>query len=279
MIKRKLLKWAGSKSWILETHGHLFPAPETITGYREPFLGGGAIAGHYLGRTQCHLSDLNEHLMTMYRAVRDDPDDVIRLLRGLKYDRERYLVTRSQFNYAPKVMPAERAAWMIYLNRTGFNGLYRENRKGEFNVPFGRYTNPTICDEPLIRAWSEALQGSTLAHCDYMKTLAGAREGEFIFLDPPYVPASKTASFTAYQAGGFGRVDQERLIGELYLLDIRGIKWMLTNSAEARGLYESRWHVLDVQVARRINSKGSKRGKVGEIIVANFPLQAVAEAA
>lgn len=164
-----------------------------------------------------------------------------------------------------------RAAWFIYLNRTCFNGLYRENSKGEFNVPIGRYTSPVFCDEETIRAWSKALAQASLLTCSWEHSMSNAERDEFVFIDPPYVPATKTANFTGYQAGGFGPEAQARLAESLGHLDGRGVKWMLTNSAEARYLYD-RWNTLSVPVRRAINSNGEKRQAVGEIIVTNYDI-------
>ncbi len=271
---RSLLKWAGGKRWLLERYAHLLPDPATITAYREPFLGSGAVATHYIGRAPCVLSDKNDRLMAMYRGVRDYPDSVMDELRRLTYDRPTYEQTRRFFNFDRNAAALYIAAWFIYLNKTCFNGLYRENRRGEFNVPFGRYTNPTICDEETIRAWSKALataRSTMLVAMGWQDALSSATAGEFVFLDPPYVPASDTANFTSYTASGFGPRDQEQLGAALRVLDGRGVKWMLTNSAEAAGLY-SKWNVMRVDVARPINSKGSGRGKVGEIIVGNYEM-------
>ncbi len=262
---KSLVKWAGGKRWVLERFAHLLPAD--ITAYHEPFCGSAAVAAHYLGKVPCVLSDRNERLMAMYRGVRDDPDTVIAELRRWPYDAETFRAVRDNFNCLTPGEPfidSTTAAWFIYLNRTCFNGLYRTNRKGEFNVPFGRYTNPTICDEETIRAWHEMLRGAALRARPWEKSIELASRGDFVFLDPPYL-----GTFTGYQAGGFSTEEQARLVRGLESLDIRGVRWMLTNSAAARGLYDG-WNVREVQVARPINSRASARGAVGEIIVTNY---------
>lgn len=267
---RALVKWAGGKSWLVDQFAHILPRPSDVAGYREPFTGSAAVAKYYLDKTRCALSDKNHRLMTMYRGVREDPGGVVSHLRSLAFDADTYTKVRRSFNHPSGVpMSHEIAAQFIYLNRAGFNGLYRENRRGEFNVPIGDYKNPTICDEDSIRGWSTLLQDAELSAQDWRTSTRDARPREFIFLDPPYVPKSKTSNFTAYQAGGFGPTDQEQLADELHVLNKRGCLWMLTNSSEARDLYRE-WYVTEADVARSINSNGKKRGAVKEIIVTNY---------
>jgi DNA adenine methylase len=167
-----------------------------------------------------------------------------------------------------------RAVQFLYLNKTCFNGLYRENQKGEFNVPFGKYTNPTICDEENIREWAKAMgsSGTAFYSVDFERLFSFAKPGTFFFLDPPYVPVSDTADFTSYTAAGFGPEDQARLARGLAMLDRRGAKFLLTNAAEALPLYGSTWHVTVAPVARSINAKGTRRGNVDEILVTNYPV-------
>lgn len=273
---KPILKWVGGKRWLLERYAHMLPAPADITAYFEPFLGGGAVATRYIGKTTCVLSDVNTRLIQMYEGVRDEPEAVIGRLKQLVYDPDVYDLVRRKFN-APvnDTQPnVARAVQFIYLNKTCFNGLFRENRKGEFNVPFGKYTNPTICDEENIRAWSKAMSDNATAfYCiDFEKMLAFAKPDYFFFIDPPYVPVSDTADFTGYTAGGFGPEDQKRLVDGLSVLDQKGAKFLLTNAAEALPLYDGQgWNVQVAPVGRSINSKGTKRGKVDEILVTNYP--------
>jgi DNA adenine methylase len=239
--------------------------------YHEPFVGGGAVAGVYLGRCSCSLSDLNEDLMTVYRALRAQVEDVIQDLSPLAYDAETYYRVRDLFNQERAIGDATRAAWFLYLNRAGFNGLYRVNQEGQFNVPFGRYVNPTICDPERLRACARLLRGAALHTRDFQEAANEAKAGDFVFLDPPYL--NLASSFTAYQAGGFGPTEQLRLIETLWSLDKRGVHFLLTNADTegTRALFAG-FNLLGVQVKRSINSKASGRGTVGELLVSNRPL-------
>ena len=268
---KPLLKWAGGKSWALKSYVHMFPNPADIDTYFEPFLGGAAIATRYIGKTTCVLSDANVRLIQMYEGVRDNPKGVIEDLKLLKYDPDVYRRVRELFN-SPANNTA-RAAQFLYLNKTCFNGLYRENKSGEFNVPFGKYSNPLVCDEENIIAWSRAMnyQGTAFYAIDFERLFSFAKPGTFFFLDRPYVPVSDTADFTSYTASGFGPEDQARLARGLSQLDRRGAKFLLTNAAEALPIYQG-WPVTIAPVSRSINSKGAKRGKVDEILVTNYPV-------
>ena len=160
------------------------------------------------------------------------------------------------------------AARFIYLNRTCFNGLYRVNKKGMFNVPFGAYTNPTICDEENLRAVSEALRGTKIISANFEATLETAKRGDVVYCDPPYLPVSITANFTTYTVGGFGLVDQTRLRDVAKALDARGVHVLLSNSDTplVRKLYKG-FRIEEVQAPRRVNSKAGKRGNVGELLI------------
>jgi DNA adenine methylase len=268
---KPLLKWPGGKKWLLKSYSHMLPNPADIETYFEPFLGSAAVATHYIGKTTCVLSDTNARLIQMYDGVRDNPLGVIEELKHLAYDADTYHRVRELFNG-----PSDntlRAAQLLYLNKTCFNGLYRENQRGEFNVPFGKYTNPLLCDEENIMAWSKAMNnhGTAFFSVDFDRLFAFAKPGCFFFLDPPYVPVSDTANFTAYTARGFGPEDQARLARGLSYIDRCGARFLLTNAAEAMPLYPG-WPIAVASVARSINSKGDKRGKVDEILVTNYPV-------
>jgi DNA adenine methylase len=281
---RPFLKWAGGKRWLVEKHARLLPAAPR--GYREPFLGGGAVFFlRYAETRPAVLSDVNPRLVDAYVAVRDHVEEVIAELADHPYEEGHYYDVRARFNRHRDGDIVKRAAWLIYLNKTCVNGLYRENRDGEFNTSFGRYDNPTICDAANLRACSRALRGVEIRRADFDEALADVREGEVVFLDPPYVPVGGTASFVGYTAGGFSSgaapaqgglfapaplTDQQRLAATLDRLDHLGARWVLTNSdtPEARALY-ARWHVEGVQAARSINSAAEKRGPVGELVVTN----------
>jgi DNA adenine methylase len=201
------LKWAGGKRQLLERI--LQVVPGEMDTYYEPFVGGGALFFALAGARRFRravLADANRELILCYEAVRDDVDGVIRALRPHRYDRRIYYQVRAQD--PARLSAAARAARLIYLNRCGYNGLYRVNSRGLFNVPFGRYRNPVICDEIKLRAAAAALQSATLVCQDFAVTVAAATPGDFVYLDPPYVPLSPTSSFTAYAQRGFDAAEQ-----------------------------------------------------------------------
>jgi DNA adenine methylase len=279
-----LLKWAGNKRWVLEKYNHALPAPETLVGYREPFLGTGAVAERYLGqigrdgaRLQCQLSDTNADLIAMYCAVCEKPEVVIGLLATYAFDDATYKAVRVLFNTHRITSPMLRAAWFIYLNKTCFNGLYRVNKRNEFNVPKGDYKNPAICEPDRIREASKILQHAHLNVFGYEAALVGVQCDEFVFLDPPYVPLSATANFTGYAADGFTAADQRALAEMLKRLDRVGCKFLLTNADtdETRELYRD-WQIERVEVRRSVSAKKESRGTTGEILVTNYEWKAAA---
>jgi DNA adenine methylase len=294
------LRWAGGKSAHANHHAHLLPSPIGAAGYREPFIGAGALFFRvYRDVRPAIINDLNPRLIAAYVVVRDHVEALIVELARHHYNEAHYYGIRERFNRAPFAPVVERAAWMIYLNKCGMNGLYRENNSGGFNVPFGRTSTgkpPKIFDADNLRACSAALQGVDIRCGDFAGALDDVRADEVVILDPPYVALSETANFTAYMAGGFSgkappspqrsllpeRVsDQERLAALLAKLDRAGANWALTNAdtAEPRALYAG-WHIETVQIQRSISAMGSvgkdgtregKREKVGEVIVRNRP--------
>ncbi len=240
--------------------------PRRFGTYHEPFLGGGALFLEVCP-DRAVLSDANERLVRTWRAVRDEVDDLVGLLSSYPHDKEFFLELRaSEIDAASDV---EVAAWFIYLNRTGFNGLYRVNRRNRFNVPFGKYRNPTICDEGRLRAVSHALRNTEL-HCEDFAAVAGRAEpGDFVYFDPPYVPLSPTSSFTAYQKGGFGMDHHARLRDTARALKRRGVRVLLSNSSAelVYGLYGRGFQRTEVMASRAINSVASGRGKVPELLI------------
>lgn len=267
---RPVLKWAGGKGRLLP---ELFNrSPENFAAYHEPFIGGGAFFFALAGRGdigQAYLSDANPSLIDVYLALRDRVDEVIAVLRSHVYEREHYYRVRA---LRPEELSLpERAARVIFLNKTCYNGLYRENRSGQFNVPFGRYKNPTICDEPNLRAASRALHGVDIARRHFSTVLDHAQPGDFVYFDPPYHPVSPTANFTAYDRSGFGPEDQRQLRDVFAALGERGVRAMLSNSDTPfiREQY-AEFRVEQVMAARAVNSKANGRGKVAEVIVRNY---------
>jgi DNA adenine methylase len=264
-LARPLLKWAGGKRQLLDAIFRRLP--DKINTYYEPFVGGGAVffalaAGRRFRRAV--LSDQNEELIETYCAVRDDVDSVIRELRKFAHTEESYYRIR---DLSPR-SPAKRAARMIYLNRTGYNGLYRVNRSGKFNVPFGRYARPNICDENRLRAVSHALDGVTLKVADFEASIKGCRAGDVVYFDPPYVPVSATARFAEYHHTAFGDTEHRRLADLFGQLWERGVHTVLSNSDTplTRALYAD--YQYDFVFARRsINSAPEGRGRTSELLV------------
>jgi len=236
--------------------------------YFEPFLGGGALFFDRLPETGV-LSDVNAEIVGCYVAVRDQVEKLIRALKRHRYDVDHYYAVRD--TDPESLAPVERAARTIFLNKTGFNGLYRVNRSGKFNVPFGRYAKPVICDEDNLRACSAALARIELTVSDFEPSVDQAKPGDFVYLDPPYVPLSRTATFTAYAPGGFGPAAQQRLAHVFGRLAERRVHVLLSNSdvPEIRRLYGA-YRVEIVKATRSINSKPSRRGPVSEVLVTSL---------
>lgn len=272
-----LLKWAGGKRQLLPELHRLRPpsaGPKRFTRYFEPFLGGGAFFFDLFGRGLTGafpsvLNDINEEIIHCYRTVRDKPYDLIRCLKHYSYTEKTYYAVREQD--PAKLDNIVRAARTIYLNRTCFNGLYRVNKQGKFNVPFGRYTNPTICDAENIHLCSAALQNAKLLFEDFDTAVFEAKEHDFVYLDPPYVPLSKTSNFASYAKDGFSLRDQERLAKSFRALAERGVYAMLSNSDTeiVRDLYAG-FDIQTVSAKRAVNSKAEKRGVVSEVIVRSW---------
>ncbi len=266
------LKWAGGKSQLLEQMRPFltFP-PRKYETYFEPFLGGGAVFFH-LSPAKAVLSDSNPELVHVFRVVRDDVEGLMAALdrhyphrKGKDY----YYQIRAQ---DPAGLTAtERAARTIFLNKTCYNGLYRVNAKGQFNVPFGKYKNPTLYDFDTLVAASLALRGKILDVGDYRQVCMYARENDFVYLDPPYQPLSATASFTGYTKDAFSEDDQKVLSGVFRVLDTRGCKVLLSNSATplVRSLYVG-YHIEPVKAKRAINSQASGRGAIDELLIMNY---------
>lgn len=264
------LKWAGGKSRLLSQYEPHLPKREDIRCYYEPFIGSAALF-FYLQPEEARLSDYNWKLVETYEVVRDRPDELIEALKPHKNEKEYYYKVRSQDPH--DLTPVQRAARLIYMNKTCYNGLYRENQKGEFNVPFGRYKRPKICDEERLHAASCALQGVELCAVDFEEAIADAGEGDFVYFDPPYVPLNATSSFTSYSRYGFDDEDHRRLAAAFQELTERGCLVMLSNSSAplVYDLYEGNdYHIEKVQARRNINSKAHKRGPVTELLIMNY---------
>lgn len=260
---KPFLKWVGGKRQLLPEI--LARAPQRFGAFHEPFLGGGAVY-FALQPSRAFLSDSNERLIRAYSGVRDECDTVIEKLGKLPHERtfyERYRKRRIDRN-----SDADVAAWMIYLNRTGYNGLYRVNSKNLFNVPFGCYVRPRICRPENLRACARALAGAELSVGDFAAVLERARPGDFAYFDPPYVPLSATSSFRSYTRDGFDHAAQERLRDVARELKRRKVHVLLSNSSATlvRDLYRG-FDVREVSASRQVNSKASGRGKIVELLI------------
>ena len=266
---RPVLKWAGGKSKLAGSICELLP--QQIETYYEPFVGGAAVFFMLakLGRfRRAVLSDSNPELINVYQALKTNVEGVIRALRRLRYSEEQYYKLRDQ---QPRASAA-RAARTIYLNKTGFNGLYRVNRSGQFNVPFGRHTNPTICDAQNLRLVSDCLKRVKLVVVDFEAAVREASAGDAIYFDPPYLPISPTAYFTSYDKHPFG-IEQHRRLARVFAdLAKRKVTAVLSNSdtPETEGLFRD-WVIQHPQVPRAINSRATARGPVSELLVINRP--------
>lgn len=297
MSKAKpFLKWVGGKSQLLEQLKVRLPADfaqkKDIT-YVEPFVGGGAMLFYLLQAhrniTRAVINDINPDLITCYRTVRDHPHELIRSLTAIQAEyyvlsteearKSYYLDVRDRFNAKPD-NPIENTTLFFFLNRTCFNGLYRVNKAGKFNVPFGRYKHPLICDADTILADSELLQRVKILSGDFEQTGEQVGGNTFFYFDPPYRPISQTSSFTSYAKEAFNDASQLRLKLFCDRLQKAQIPFMLSNSdcCDANGTYRffdelyRDYHIDRVWAARNINADRTKRGKLTEIVVRNYTL-------
>ncbi len=274
-IPRPFLKWAGGKTQL--ANALLARMPLVFNVYHEPFVGSGALFFRLYREQKMRravLSDLNAELIDTYRAIRDDVSEVIRFLSEFPHTKEFYYAIREKDPW--QLSLAERAARMIYLNKTGYNGLYRVNRQGNFNVPFGRYKSPKYLDPENLLAVSQALQEVDLLCEPFETVLERAAPGDWVYFDPPYVPLSETANFTSYYANGFGLSDQERLRDVCVELSKNKVYVMLSNSDTeiVRSLYGlSCFTISEVLANRAINCNGAKRSKVTELVITNYPVE------
>jgi DNA adenine methylase len=261
---RPFLKWAGGKGQLIQQYLPYFP--QQFSTYYEPFLGGGAIFFHLLPKRSL-LMDINPELVNVYCCVRDKVELLIALLQEHRKHHclDYYYQVRAQI----EVSEIERAARLIYLNKTCFNGLYRENSKGQFNVPMGSYKNPMICDAELLRAVSLVLQSTRIEVCPFEVVLDYAKsQQDFVYFDPPYHPISATSKFTSYNRYSFSSEDQIRLRDTFAILVNRGVKVMLSNSdcPFIRDLYKD-FTIHTISASRAINSNARKRGKISELLI------------
>ena len=269
-IPHPFLKWAGGKRQLLKQFDKYFP--EQFQTYIEPFVGGGSVF-FYLLPENAILMDTNGELINCYTVIQKQVEELIRSLKKHRNEKEYFYKIRNidrnlEFN---KWSDVERASRTIYLNRCCFNGLYRVNSKGYFNVPFGKYKNPKFCDEKNLRAVNRTLQNVEINNASFETCLNFAEEGDFIYFDPPYQPLSETAHFTSYTKEGFGKEEQLKLFEVVKELDDRGCKVMLSNSyiKFILDLYK-KFKIITVKAKRAINRDGTKRGEIKEALILNY---------
>ena len=278
MTKNKLvmpfLKWVGGKRQLLGELSGLLPSGR-INEYCEPFAGGGAFL-FYLQPSVAYVNDINSELINVYRVIRDSVDELIAELSHFENSPEVFYEVRSwdrDKNKYNLLSDVHKAARIIFLNKTCFNGLYRVNSAGEFNSPFGYYRSPNIINEPVLRAVNHYLNSAEihLSSVDYAEVLSSLNKSVFVYLDPPYDPVSDSASFTGYSRGGFSREEQVRLRECCDDLSRRGIRFMLSNSATdfIREQY-SEYSITVVKARRAVNSVGYRRGEVEEVVIRNY---------
>lgn len=268
-----IVKWVGGKRQLIPTLKQYFP--KDFGDYHEPFLGGGAVFFN-LQKRQSHLSDVNEELINMYKVVKDEPLKLIKELKTYKYEKEFFLQIRSwdrETNWTKKYTTTQRAARFIYLNRTCFNGLYRVNSHGHFNVPFGAYKNPDFVQEKNIINASRLLHktDAIIKHQSFEKVINEAKIGDFVYLDPPYDTLSETANFTSYVKEDCGKDLQYKLAEVCKKLHKKWVKFMLSNhnTPLIQKLYKE-FTIHIVHARRNVNSKASGRGNVEEVVVVNY---------
>lgn len=294
---KPFLKWVGGKTQLLPELEARLPSDfaETVRVYAEPFVGGGALLFHLLSKgirpERIVINDSNPDLSNAYRTVQSNVDELIVALDGLQTNyraredeegrRAFFLSVREAYNNGISertTNPVKRTAQLLFLNRTCFNGLYRVNAKGAFNVPFGRYCNPRICDSGTLLADSVALVGVEISNGDFADVVAHADADWFVYFDPPYRPLSATSSFCDYTQGGFDDQEQRRLADTCRALDRIGARWLLSNSDPkgvdpADGFFDeiyAGFEIRGVMASRMLNANPQKRGKLGELLISNY---------
>ncbi|HEY2282569.1 MAG TPA: Dam family site-specific DNA-(adenine-N6)-methyltransferase [Solirubrobacteraceae bacterium] len=267
---RPFLKWTGGKQWLAAVASSVMPE-DFVGRYIEPFLGGGSVF-FAVGSRKATLGDMNAELIEAYQGVRDCPEKVIAALARYPHDREFFEAMRRA---RPRAIHTK-AARLIYLNKTAFNGMYRVNLRGEFNVPFGRYVNPTICDPDRIRRASHALRGTTLRVGDFAATMKAAKPGDVVYLDPPYITGHRNNGFLKYNAPLFSWEDQQRLAALAIRLANRGVFVIVSNSdhGDVISLYKGFFR-YGITRNSLIGGQGSHRGPIQEALLTSTPIHGV----
>ncbi len=277
------VKWAGGKSRVVDQIAKFFPSADQFGSYYEPFLGSAALY-FAISPRKGRLNDQNKTLINTYVVIRDSVELLIVELNKLQQEyyscadidqkKQYYLDRRLEFNSISTPKSIRKSALFIFLNKTGFNGMYRENNSGQYNIPFGKHNRPLICDEINLRVVSGDLSDIDLTSTSYEEAIKDVKPKDLVYLDPPYYPLNPTSNFTEYQAGGFSVDDQKKLRDIFEQLDKQGCYVVMSNSAckEIDELYDG-YNISRIQVARAINSKSNKRGKIDEAIITNFTLK------
>lgn len=278
MAKNKLVspfvKWVGGKRQLIPEIKTLLPEKFGSYNYMEPFVGGGAVLFEFQP-TKAIINDYNAELINCYEVIRDNVGELVADLKKHKNEEKYFYELRAldRDNKITDLSKIKRASRIIYLNKTCFNGLYRVNSAGEFNSPFGRYKNPNIVNEPVLKAVSNYLKTNdiTIVNGDYESIIKKAGKKTFIYFDPPYHPLSQSSNFTGYVQGGWNEEDQERLKQACDMLTEKGVKFLLSNSAAPfiKELYKD-YQVHIVKATRAINSDGAKRGEIDEVLIRNY---------
>lgn len=265
-----IVKWVGGKRQLM--FELLKNMPKDYNRYFEPFIGGGALFFE-LQPNNAYISDMNEELINLYQVVRDNVDELITNLQKHDISKEYFMEIRNidRTEEYQNWSDIKKASRFIYLNRTCFNGMYRVNSKGEFNVPFGHYKNPRILDENNLINCSHLLQRTEIKQADFSEILKKVKKGDFVYFDPPYVPLSETSSFTSYTKDGFDIDMQFKLRDVCDELDFMGVKFLLSNSDTklVNELYEN-YNIKKVFASRQINANADGRGKITEVLVRNY---------
>lgn len=265
-----IVKWVGGKRQLM--FELLKNMPENYNRYFEPFIGGGALFFE-LQPDNAYISDMNEELINLYKVVRDNVDELVADLQKHDISKEYFIKIRNidRTEEYENWSAVQKASRFIYLNRTCFNGMYRVNSKGEFNVPFGHYKNPRILNENNLINCSNLLQKTEIKHADFSEILKVVKKGDFVYFDPPYVPLSETSSFTSYTKDGFDMDMQFKLRDICDELDSMGVKFLLSNSDTklVNELYKN-YNIKKVFASRQINANADGRGKITEVLVRNY---------
>lgn len=274
IILSPVVKWVGGKRQLLDDIIPLLP--DHFSTYVEPFVGGGALLFEIQPK-KAIVNDLNHELINLYKVIKDNPNELLLLLEEheLKNSEEYFYQIRAldrneSYN---EMSDVEKAARVIYLNKTCYNGLFRVNQSGQFNSPYGKYKNPNIVNKPVVLAMANYFQNNniTLLNGDYKMALKKLRKGAFVYFDPPYMPISSSSSFTGYTENGFNEKQQIELKEECDKLSSKGIKFLLSNSDHPfiRDLYKD-YEIITVKAKRSINSNSNKRGEINEVLVRNY---------